>query len=173
VKRGRASRQGTETAERPDAWAIAVKLMAMRALSTEELRRRLARRGYAADQIVPVLARLTAARYLDDAEYARAWARARAHRRSLGPARLVRELRARGIPEAEISGALHEAFAERDSREVAETAASRKLATLRGLAPEVARRRLVAHLTRQGFATEVILALCRKHFPGGEDLERE
>ena len=137
----------------------------MRALTTHELRQRLARRGYAADQIQTVVARLAASRYLDDAEYARAWACAQAHRHSVGPARLARELRSKGIAEAEISDALREAFDERDAREVAEAAAVRKLKTLQGLAPEVARRRLGAFLTRRGFSVEFVLALCRKHFP--------
>lgn len=155
--------------ERPDPWEVAVKLLAMRALTTEEVRRRLARRGYDAEQIQAVIARLTASRYLDDAEYARAWARARAHRRSLGPARLARELQARGIAEPVISGAVREAFAERGARELAEAAAVRKLQGLQGVAPEVARRRLGAYLTRQGFAVEIVLALCRQYFPHGED----
>jgi regulatory protein len=156
-------------AERPDPWGVAIKLLAMRSLTTLELRQRLLRRGYAADQIEAVVGRLTALRYLDDAEYARAWARARAHRRSWGPARLTRELQARGIPEREISGALREAFAERDAGQLAEAAALRKLPGLRALAPEAARRRLGAYLTRRGFALETVLALCRKHFPYGEE----
>src|SRR3990172_7629629 len=135
----------------------------MRALSSEELRRRLARRGYPPEQISAVLARLAASRYLDDGEYARAWARSRAHRRSLGPTRLAQELRAKGIAEGEIAVALREAFTERDARETAEAAAMRRLPALQGLPPDVARRRLAGHLARRGFATETILALCRKH----------
>jgi regulatory protein len=157
--------RGTPASERLDPWDVAVKLLGMRALTTLELQQRLARRGYVADQIQAVVARLTASGYLDDEEYARAWARARAHRHSVGPARLRRELRSKGIADTEISDALREAFGERDAREVAEAAAVRKAKTLRGLTPEVARRRLGAFLTRQGFAVEVVLALCRKHFP--------
>ena len=154
--------------ERPDPWEVAIKLLAMRALSSEELRRRLARRGYPPEQISAVLARLAASRYLDDGEYARAWARSRAHRRSLGPTRLAQELRAKGIAEGEIAVALREAFTERDARETAEAAAMRRLPALQGLPPDVARRRLAGHLARRGFATEIILALCRKHFPHGD-----
>jgi regulatory protein len=170
VRREQGGREGT-AAERPDPWEVAVKLLAMHALTTQELRQRLARRGYAPDQVQAVIVRLTASRYLDDAEYARAWARARAHRRSLGPARLTRELHAKGIGEGEISSALREAFAERDARESAEAAAVRKLQGVRALAPEVARRRLAAYLTRRGFAVEIVLALCRKHFPSVEEPE--
>jgi len=170
VRRGRGGSEGAAT-DRLDPWQVAVKLLAMRAMSTEELRQRLARRGYAGDQIASVIAKLTAARYLDDAEYARTWARSRAQRRSLGPARLARELRARGIAEPEISAVLDEVFGERDVRSVAEAATIRKLRDLQGLAPLVARRRLAAFLTRRGFPAEIILTLCRKHFPHREDLD--
>lgn len=166
----RGSRAGDEAAvPRPDAWEIALKLLAMRALSREELRRRLARRGVPPEQISATLAKLTAARYLDDGEYARAWARSRAHRRSLGPTRLAQELRAKGIAERDIAGAVQEVYAERGAREVAEAAAMRRLPALQGLSPEVARRRLAGYLSRRGFAAEIILALCRKHFPHGND----
>ena len=168
MKRGWASKEG-RAAQRADPWEVAVKLLAMRALTAHELRQRLARRGYAADEIQAVVVRLVASGYLDDVQYARAWAHARAHRHSLGPARLARELRSKGIAEAEISRAVREAFGERDAREVAGAAAARKLQTLRGVAPEVARRRLGAFLTRKGFAVEIVLALCRKYFPHGED----
>jgi len=170
VRRGQDDRE--IPAERPDAWEFAVKLLGGRALTTREIRQRLVRRGYAADQIQAVVVRLTASRYLDDAQYARAWAHARAHRRSVGPARLAQELRSKGIADAEISSALHEAFGEQDARQVAEAAALKKLKALRGLAPEVARRRLAAFLARQGFSADVVLALCQKHCPGGglEDL---
>ena len=163
---GRAA--GEAASDRPDPWEIAVKLLAMRALSSEELRRRLVRRRYPPDQISAVLARLTASRYLDDGEYARAWARSRAHRRSLGPMRLTQELRAKGIAEGDIAAALREAFTEREAREVAAAAALRRLPALQGLPPEAARRRLAGYLTRRGFAAEIILALCRKHFPPGD-----
>jgi regulatory protein len=167
-------RRGIRTGERaadegPDPWEIAVKLLAMRALSSEELRRRLARRGVPPEQLSAVLARLAASRYLDDGEYARAWARSRAHRRSLGPTRLAKELRAKGIAEGDIAVALREAFTERGTREVAEAAVMRRLPALQGLPPDVARRRLAGYLSRRGFAAEIILALCRKHFPHGDD----
>jgi regulatory protein len=150
--------------ERPDAWEVALRLLAMRARSTEDLRGRLRRRGYAPEEIEPVIARLTAAGYLDDAGFARSWVRSRAHR-AFGPARLARELRAKGVPEAEVAAVLGEAAAAQDVRQAAEVAASRKLHALRGLAPEVVRRRLAAHLLRQGFTMDVVLDLLRSRLP--------
>jgi len=161
------------TVEQSNPWEVAVKLLADQALSTRQLQQRLTRRGYGAEEIGEVVARLSAARYLDDAEYARAWARARAHRRSWGPRRLAHELRARGIAEPEILSALDEAYADRDPRTVAEAAAVRKLKELQGLAPEAARRRLAAFLTRRGFPVEIVLAVCRRHFAALPSLEAE
>ena len=137
----------------------------MRGYSTHDLEQRLRRRGYGAEVIAAVVARLTAARYLDDAEYARAWARSRARRLSLGPARLARELRARGLAAAEVAGALADAAAEADPRALAEAAAARRLKSLQGVPAAAARRRLAAYLERRGFAAAVILEVCRRHFP--------
>jgi regulatory protein len=145
----------------------------MRGYSTHELEQRLRRRGYGADEIAAVVARLTAARYLDDAEYARAWARSRARRLSLGPARLARELRARGLGAAHVAGALAEAAAEADPRALAEAAAARRLKGLRGVPAAAARRRLAAFLARRGFATAVIIDVCRRHFPHLPDAGEE
>jgi regulatory protein len=139
----------------------------MRARSTQEVRDRLARRGYPPGEVESAVRRLTASGYLDDAGYARTWVRSRAHR--LGPARLARELRAKGIQEAEVEAVLGELAAERDVRQAVSQAAARKLHALRGLAPAVVRRRLAAHLLRQGFTTEVVLDLLRRRLPTGDD----
>jgi regulatory protein len=156
---------GGAPAERPDAWEAAIALLALRGYSTHELEQRLRRRGYGAEEIAAVVARLTAARYLDDAEYARAWARSRARRLSLGPVRLARELRARGVEAAHIAEALAESATEADPRALAEAAAARRLKGLQGVPAAAARRRLAAFLVRRGFATAVIIDVCRRHFP--------
>ena len=154
-------------AERPDPWEVALRLLAMRARTRQDLSTRLARRGYSPAEIEPVLRRLTAARYLDDAGFARSWARSPAHR-GFGPARLARELRTRGVPEAEVSVVLGELAEERDMRGEAQAVAAKKLHALRGLPAAVIRRRLAAHLMRRGFTTDVILDLLR-HLPGGDE----
>jgi regulatory protein len=162
--RRRAAEVGEEA---PDPWGVALKLLAMRARSTQEIRERLSRRGYASAEVEAVVRRLTAAGYLDDAGYARAWARSRAHR--VGPARLARELRARGISAADVAAVLGELAGERDLRHAASEAAARKLHALRGMAPAVIRRRLAAHLLRQGFTTDIVLDLLRECLPETEE----
>jgi regulatory protein len=150
-------------ADRPTPWQAALKLLAMRSLTSQEVRDRLARRGYEAEEIEPVVRRLTVAGYLDDAGYARSWVRSRAHR--LGPARIARALRAKGIPELEVAAVLGELAASRDVRQAAADAAAKKLHALRGMPPAVVRRRLAAHLLRQGFTTDVVLDLLRDRLP--------
>jgi len=76
---GRGSRDPSAR-ERPDAWQVALKVLAVRARTTHEVRQALTRRGYPPDEVAAVIARLTAARYLDDADFARSWVSARARR---------------------------------------------------------------------------------------------
>lgn len=162
-----------EPLDRPDPWGVALKQLALRARTVEEVRRSLARRGYGRDEIAAVLARLTAFGYLDDADFARTWVSTRARRTATGPARLARELRAKGVAEAEIGAALRSLAEEWDVAEAAAAAVRRKLPSLRGVPPSVARRRLVAFLERRGFSAEIILAVCRTQFRGTEESSEE
>ena len=116
-----------------------------------------------------MIQRLTVARYLDDGAFASAWLAARARQR-LGPARLARELRAKGLPDAVVAEALEELLQAGDPRETAADAARRKVPSLAGLPRPVARRRLAGFLERKGFCAEIIVTLCRRHF-GGDDAE--
>jgi regulatory protein len=163
--RGRRGEANSEQAEheQPDAWGIALKLLAVRSRSSHEVRQTLGRRGCPPDDVAAVIERLTARRYLDDAEFARAWVTARAHRAAVGPARLARELRAKGIPEGQIATALSSLAAEWTPSEAAAEAVRRKLKTLAGLPPAVARRRLAGYLERRGFSPEIIIKMCRAH----------
>ena len=165
--------KGEEARDAKDggAWEAAVALLAMRARSSQEIRRRLRLRHFARAEIEAAIDRLTAAGYLNDAAFAQQWARARQERQALGPGRLARELKAKGVGEAEIAAALETLGAEREVREVAAEAAARRLKGLRGLPAEVGRRRLAAYLERRGYSTEVILDLCRQHFPHGAETD--
>jgi regulatory protein len=156
---------------RSDPWQLALKHIAVRARTVHEVRRALGRRGYARPVVAAVIERLRAARYLDDADFARTWVSTRARRGVAAPARLARELREKGVAEAEIAAALrnlHEAW---DPAEAAGQAAQRKLKSLQGLPAAVARRRLAAFLDRRGFTAEVILATCRRFVAGADAWE--
>jgi regulatory protein len=133
------------------------------------VRHTLLRRGYAAQDIAAVIARLAAARYLDDAEFARTWVSARAQRGVAAPARLARELRTKGVAPGEIAAALHALREEWDPAEAAGEAAKRKLKSLQGLPAPAARRRLAAFLDRRGFSPEIVLATCRRYLSAADE----
>lgn len=169
-RRGEAS-PAPAAVERPGAWGVALKLLALRSRSSHEVRHALGRRGYPPDEVAAVITRLTACRYLDDAEFARTWVTARAHRVAVGPARLARELRAKGIPDGQIAAALRTLAEEWTPAEAAGEAVRRKLKALAGLPPAVARRRLAGYLERRGFSPEIIIAMCRRHIGATTDAE--
>jgi regulatory protein len=148
-----------------------VKYLATRARTTHEVRQALARRGYSPDDIATVMTRLAAARYVDDADFARAWVAARAHRGAAAPARLTRELRVKGIPDGAIAAALRTLDGEWDAVSAADEAAQRKMKSLEGLPAAAARRRLAAFLERRGFGRDVILATCRRYLSDANDTE--
>jgi regulatory protein len=148
-----------------------VKYLATRARTTHEVRQALVRRGYPLDDIATVLTRLAAARYVDDAEFARTWVVARAHRGAAAPARLARELRAKGVPDGAIAAALRTLDGEWDAVAAADEAAQRKMKSLEGLPTGVARRRLAAYLERRGFGRDVILVTCRRYLSDADETE--
>lgn len=147
---------------RPDPWQLALKHIAVRARTAHEVRQALTRRGYARGEVAAVIDRLRAARYLDDADFATTWVSTRTRRGVAAPGRLARELRAKGVAEAEIAAALRNLHDAWDPAAAAGHAAQRKLKSLQGLPTAVARRRLAAFLDRRGFSSDVILATCRR-----------
>ncbi len=137
-------------------YAAAIRALARRAHSVFEMRQALERR--AADQaLVPgVLARLKHLNLLDDARYAREFARGRAAGRRQGRYRIERELRRRGVPDRHIETALEDAFAETDEAALVRARLARKLKARGG--PLDARRMasLYASLLRAGFSSDLI-----------------
>lgn len=108
---GRGPRQlGTEA----DLYAAAVGALARRAHSVYEMRHLLERRAADRARVAPVLARLRSEGLLDDARYARQFARARAVNRRQGRFRIARELRARGVADRHIQAALSELGSQTD-----------------------------------------------------------
>ena len=79
----------------------ALRLLARREHSVEELRRKLLRRGHAASDVSVVIDQLSARRLISDVRFAGSLVR-RASARGQGPVRIRAELRSQGIAEAVI-----------------------------------------------------------------------
>lgn len=145
---------------RPDdsAHAYALRLLTARAYSTRELQRRLARRGISQTESNTVVGNLTRSGLLDDARYAEQFARGKIVNDSASPRRVALLLARKGIERTVADAAVARVVEDEriDPVVAAERVAKRKLASLEGLDPRVARQRLYAYLARRGYDVDVI-----------------
>lgn len=152
----------------------ALDLLAVRARSTVELRRRLERLDAAPDDVVWVEDRLRAQGYLDDVSFARQYARSRILGGGVSKRRIQDELYRRGVPRETALEGIDAALAETQLDEVAaaRTAAQRRLRSLQALDPAVARRRLYGFLARRGYEPGVVSRVLREVLePGAADAD--
>ena len=145
-----------------DAYTTALTLLSRRELSTRQLRERLARRQFSADDIDSVVTRLTADRTLDDNRVAMASARLEASVRRRGRRRVLQQVRQLGISEETAKSAVDQIFADVDESALLDEAIARRLRgkaardlDARGLA------RIVRGLVTQGFEAGRVYARLR------------
>jgi regulatory protein len=145
----------------------AVRALMRRAHSVSEMRKALERRCEDAGLVTAELERLKQQNLLDDARYARDFARSRAAGRRQGRMRITQELRRRGVPDRHIDAALEEAFAARDESALLSERLERKLKNLRGPLDERRIASLYRSLLRAGFSPDqvrkAVNAAARKH----------
>ena len=144
----------------------ALRLLAARPRSTEEIRANLRRQRVSQRTIRAVIADLTAAGYLNDLAFARFWTVQRIAARRYGLRRLGWELRAKGVPADAAAQALAEAACRDQKGPGAEEDAAASLVRRRLAAepqPPSHRqlRRLAAMLERRGFSAEAIARALR------------
>ncbi len=137
-------------------YAAALRALMRRSYSVYEMRQYLEARAEANSLVRPVLARLKQQGLLDDARYARQFARYRAEARRQGRYRIARELRARGVPDQHIEAALEEVLTETDEGSAVRARIERRLRQMRGPLDEKRRASLYRSLLRAGFSADVI-----------------
>jgi regulatory protein len=150
----------------------ALRLLAVRARSRAELRRRLLRKELPPRLVDACLADLERQALLDDPAFARAVVRERVKRSPRGPVRLRQELRTRGVDET-VAGAAIERVLDEEDLTAGSLAVGAALGWLRRQPDTVAqaladpafseprqraRRRLAGHLARRGFTGEAAIA---------------
>ena len=145
----------------PALYDAAIKILMRRAHSVSEMKKALIRRTADEDLIQKVLAKLKQNGLIDDARYAKQFARQRTRIRKQGKFRVARELRARGVPDRHIEPAVAEATAEVDEGAVVRQRIERKLkflgGSLKGTRFNDKRiASLYRSLLRAGFASETI-----------------
>lgn len=152
----------------------ALNLLAYRARSEDELRRRLLRKGYPEDAVEKCVQDFVDRGFLDDAAFASAFVRDRVRGRPRGARRLVAELRQRGVEAHTAASAVDRVLgdAELSETDLAREAAAkwaRRARRARMVSDgagsggsddaedrRTARRRLFAYLARRGFGAETI-----------------
>lgn len=137
----------------PEALSKAVSFLAPRARSRLEVEQKLQSRGYMDRTIEMVLFKLEKEKLLDDEAFAKDWATARSHRQ-LGKARIVQELRQKGISRALAEMACAQ-LPEEEQEEQAVLLAG-KLLRRYGGEPEEAKalQKIITALSRRGFSYE-------------------
>ena len=147
--------------------AYAVGLLARRAYSTAELRRKLEDRGYLEAAIEPALIELEETRKLDDQRYGNNVVAYRA-RRGQGPARIRNELRKSGLDNDQIEAAVGGS-----GEEGPDFIALAREARRRKFGPDLPkdwkeRARQARFLQYRGFSTDHIRAVLEGELPDGD-----
>lgn len=133
---------------------LCLRMLTDRARTRHELEQVLLAEEIPRPVVVSVLDRLEELALIDDAAYAEALVRSR-QRAGLAKRSVSRELRVKGVGDADADAALAAIGAE-EERETARLLASRRAGRTAGLAPEVRRRRLYGFLARRGYPAEVV-----------------
>jgi len=136
----------------------ALDLLAFRARATRELRNALLRKGELAPNVDHAIERLTSMGLLDDASYARQYARAKIVGPGFSRRRLQAELAKRGVARAMADAAIADTLAEDDvdSDAILERVATKKLRSLQKVDEPTRRRRLYEFLARRGYDSDDI-----------------
>jgi regulatory protein len=140
-----------------------VRLLARRAHSRAELRRKLARRGYEEDEVVAAMRRLGELGYLDDAAFADGHVRRRSAAR--GPLALSAELAARGV-DRRVADASLAAFDSQAQLAAATRLAARLAGRNRSASYLELLGRVGTKLLRRGFSQTVAREACRAIWAG-------
>lgn len=136
----------------------ALDLLAFRARARRELELALLRKGEEATNVAYAVERLVAMGLLDDAAYARQYARAKITGPGFSRRRLQAELARRGVARDVADAAITDTLSEDDvdADGILERVATKKLRSLERLDPATRRRRLYEFLARRGYDSDDI-----------------
>ncbi|HOG06615.1 MAG: recombination regulator RecX [Syntrophales bacterium] len=147
-----------DTLSDQEALERAFRMLARRPHSEREIQRKLKEKGASGAGIARVLDRLRELGYVDDAAFARGWAKGRAGGRLWGDRRIAAGLREKGIPAELIRTTLSEIREDVDEGEALRRCLERKLRGRDPAALELReKRRLAQSLAGRGFPLDLIV----------------
>jgi regulatory protein len=135
---------------------VALRALMRRPHSVHEMKKLLARRASSELLAQVVLARLKENGMLDDSRYAKQFVRQRTEIRRQGKFRIARDLRARGVPDAQIQSAVEDARDDDAESAAVRLRIQRKLKLFRGPLDQKKVTSLYGTLLRAGFPSDVI-----------------
>jgi regulatory protein len=139
-----------------DLYEVAVRALMRRAHSIHEMKQKLEHRSENKLLVQVVMARLKENGMIDDAKYAKQFARQRTEGRKQGKFRVARDLRARGVPDRHIEAALKETAEQNDEAAMVRARIERKLRAYRGEIDEKKMASIYGSLLRAGFSADVV-----------------
>jgi regulatory protein len=139
-------------------YEYALNLLAARAYTVRNLRRKLAQKGFDSGEADKAVERLKARGYLDDDKFATEFARQRLVVTGASTRRVEHDLMRRGISAESAKAATKAIMAEEnvDLSASMERLARKKLVSMGDLEPHVKRRRVFGFLARKGYELEAI-----------------
>jgi regulatory protein len=123
--------------------------------SEKEIIERLRLKKFPPAVIAETIAFLRDKRFVDDAEFAKAWVTSRLQK-PLGLRRIRAELQIKGIATALIENAWHEAACDYSEDAVVTAIAQRHFKRLKNIDAQTAQRRIFGYLLRRGFSPDTI-----------------
>jgi regulatory protein len=151
----------------------AFRLLSLRGRSTKEIRSKLREQKFEEPVINRVIDRLLEDRYLDDAAFARDWARSLAENRLYGNRRIEMSLIEKGIADSLIKETIAGVRKERPERETLEAVIRKKLKDRKlGDLDRREKQRLARSLIGRGFPAGLVFEMFRIKEEGSFD-ERE
>ena len=141
----------------------ALNLLAFRARSARELRRKLVEKGEEPALADAAVERLQARGLLDDGDFARQFTRAKVLGAGASKRRVQQELFRKGVARETADAAISEVFEDEqvDEQAIVDEAARKKARALAKLDPATRRRRLYGFLARKGYDGEQIRSAMR------------
>ncbi|SEF60357.1 RecX family transcriptional regulator [Paenibacillus sp. UNC499MF] len=162
-------KQALEEDERHEAYLKAIRFVAVRPRSVQEVKMKLKDLGYEADLIDWTVGRLLEQKYLDDADFAKLWTEQRIQYQRKGRNAVRYELAQKGLSRDEISNALSAVDTE-EEMEGALIVGRKKWKTVSGERMD-RKRKTMAFLLRRGYTSSLVNDVMRRL--SDEELENE
>ncbi len=142
--------------------------MRFRPRSVKEMAQRLKQKGHRGFIIARVIDELEDKKLLDDRVFAKLWIGDRTTLKPSGKNLLIRELKSKGVSDAVIEEAFERLGGAYDEYEIASPLARKKVALLKGIDEEKAKKRLLDFLSRRGFSYNTIWRVLKEIYKNVE-----